>query len=378
MKATLQRLNPNGGGSLMRAWVTEQYKTPLIQKQVAIPQISAPDHVLIKVKASSLNPIDTRMSEGYGHELMSAVTQLEKFSLSRIPRLPLITGRDAVGEVVATGQAVSNVIIGEDVIAVVPGNWPGAHAEYVLTKASAIARKPSNVDYVEAATLPYTACTAYSAFKTAFITPGKADGLRVLIHGGSGGMGSAAIQLLKAWNVEKVVATCSAGNIAYVNSLGGIGVDYNAPTVKDEIIAQGPFDFILSCVDTELSRWSDKIMGIWRNSVHVSVTTPLLKDIDRYGLPFGIASTAVKYLNRSACSAINGRWNTYAFFWPHQDCLEELTQLIEAGKIKIPNISKVYTFDEVPQGYADVGALHTKGKLVIDIAQERAAKPSPV
>ena len=67
--------------------------------------------------------------------------------------------------------------------------------------------------------------------------------------------------------------------MGYVASLGGIAVDYNSHDVKDRLISEGPFDVILDCVNTDLARWSDKIMGIWRNSVHVSVVSPMVYNI---------------------------------------------------------------------------------------------------
>lgn len=157
----------------------------------------------------------------------------------------------------------------------------------------------------------------------------------------------------------------------YIVDLGGIPVDYNSSEAKDKIIAQGPYDVILDCVDTELSQWSDNTMGIWRNSVHVSVVSPMLSDTDRYGLPMGLASTAAKYFNRSLAAATQGRWFSYAYFMPNRECMEQLSQYIDAGKIKIPNIEKVYKFDEIPEAYKKVGRLHTKGKVVVDFADEK-------
>ena len=70
-----------------------------------------------------------------------------------------------------------------------------------------------------------------------------------------------AIQLLKAWGMDKVVATCSLDSFELVKSLGAIPVDYRSQNVTDQIIDQGPFEVILSCVDSDLSRWSDKVGG---------------------------------------------------------------------------------------------------------------------
>lgn len=86
-----------------------------------------------------------------------------------------------------------------------------------------------------------------------------------------------------------------------------------------------------------------QVMGIWRNCVHVSVVSPLLGDADRYGIPMGLLSTAAKYFERSyqACavdirrlqSALQGRWFSYAFFMPNEECLQQLAGHLEAGRV---------------------------------------------
>ena len=110
-----------------------------------------------------MNPIDTRMTEGYGDQILSTWSSLESFSLQAQSRLPLIAGRDCCGEVIAVGASVTGVGVGDEVIAVIPGPWPGSHADYVLTKSDAVARKPSTVNYLEATSLPYVACTSWAA-----------------------------------------------------------------------------------------------------------------------------------------------------------------------------------------------------------------------
>ncbi|KAI1708250.1 GroES-like protein [Ditylenchus destructor] len=85
-----------------------------------------------------------------------------------------------------------------------------------------------------------------------------------------------------------------------------------------------------------LSHWSDEIMGIWRNCVHVSVISPLLGDMDRYGVAMGVASTAAKLFCRSYKSTLYGRWQSYAFFMPSAECLEELSLLIDQKKVFDP------------------------------------------
>uniref|UniRef100_A0A914YRX4 Enoyl reductase (ER) domain-containing protein n=1 Tax=Panagrolaimus superbus TaxID=310955 RepID=A0A914YRX4_9BILA len=254
----------------MNAWVLEQYKTPLVKKEVPIPQITQPDQILIKVKAASVNPIDTWIAKGYGKNILSTWRQFEKGSLQSTSLLPLTLGHDCCGEIVDIGSNVKNFKLSDEVIAVIPGTWQGTHAEYVLTKANAAAPKPIKANYIEAATMPFVACTAWAALVTAAqVNPNNASGIRALIHGGSGGIGSAAIQMLNAWGAEKVVATCASNNMDYVRSMGGIPVDYEDSSAKERLKSEGPFDVILDCVSSDLAKWSDNVMKSWKNSVHL-------------------------------------------------------------------------------------------------------------
>jgi NADPH:quinone reductase-like Zn-dependent oxidoreductase len=353
----------------MNAWVLEQYKTPLIKKEVALPQITQPDQILIKVKAASVNPIDTWLSKGYGNNILSTWRQLEKGSLQSVSRLPLILGHDCCGEVVDVGSNVKKFKISDEVIAVIPGTWQGTHAEYVLTKANAAAPKPIKANYVEATTMPFVACTAWAALVTAAqVNPNNASGLRALIHGGSGGIGSAAIQMLNAWGAEKVVGTCAANNMEYVRSMGGIPIDYKDHSAKDQLKSEGPFDVILDCVSSDLAQWSDNVMKSWKNSVHVSIVSPLFGETDKYGIPGGIAATALTFFQRACTFPLNGRWFTYAYFWPNEKCLNQISSFIDNGRIKIPNIDRVYKFDEVPTAYIHSSTQDVRGKIVIDVA----------
>lgn len=115
-----------------------------------------------------MNKIDTNLTEGYGQNILQTWKQLEKvaFQTSDTTRLPLIAGRDCSGEVVDIGSNVRNVRVSDEVIAVVPGTWQGTHAEYVVTKSNAIAPKPFKISHVEAASMPFVACTAWAALVT--------------------------------------------------------------------------------------------------------------------------------------------------------------------------------------------------------------------
>uniref|UniRef100_A0AC35TS94 PKS_ER domain-containing protein n=1 Tax=Rhabditophanes sp. KR3021 TaxID=114890 RepID=A0AC35TS94_9BILA len=331
-----------------------------------MPVVKRSNELLIKVKAASVNPIDVRMTEGYGNELLSKWRQFHESSWQPISRLPLIGGRDVSGEIVEIGSKVSEFKKGDQVIATVPGILNGSHAEYVLTDTTNAVRKPEKLSYTDAVSMVYTTATAWAALSSiGQLNPRNSEWNRVLIHGGSGGVGTSAIQLLKSWNIDKVVATSSAKNSDIIKQLGAISLDYNDKDIKEKIVAEGPFDVILSCADTDITRWSDASMGIWRNCIHVSVVSPMLKDTDRYGLPLGLLSVACKHFARSFESAKSGRWYSYAFFMPNKDCMNYLGEALESGKIK-PIVERVMSFDQMAEAYDIVGKVHGRGKTVID------------
>ncbi|KJH51185.1 GroES-like protein [Dictyocaulus viviparus] len=348
----------------MRAWQVQSPTDSLQLKTVPIPILLKPNQVLINVKAASVNPVDILMVKGYGSTILGAWKRMAEYD-SSANRFPLIPGRDCAGVVDLVGGNVKEITPGDKVMAVIPAISQGSHSEYVVTEDSCCSAMPSNLKFAEAAAMPYVANTAWAALvSVARINPRFKPSERVLIHGGAGGVGTMAIQMLKAWGTEKVVATCSANSIEMIRRLGAIPVDYESRNARDQLIAEGPFEVVLDCVDSDLARWSDKIMGVWRNSVHVSVVTPLLKETDLRGLLPGLASTAVKHLCRSYKSALRGRWFSYAFFVPNKECMLQLSQFAEEGKI-VPIVEQAYPFEELPKAYEKVSALHGRGKTVL-------------
>ncbi|RCN45524.1 GroES-like protein [Ancylostoma caninum] len=268
------------GASQMRAWQVQSPGESLQLKTVSMPILTKPNQVLIKVKAASVNPVDTVMVKGYGREILGVWKKVADCD-SNASRFPLIAGRDCSGVVEAIGGGVKGLRPGDEVcalfhrsytirrmrgvqvMAVVPAIWPGSHAEYVVTEESCCSTKPKNLDFTQAAAMPYVANTAWAALvSVARMNPHKKPAERVLIHGGSGGLGTMAIQMLKAWGVDKVVVTCSNESAETVRKLGAIPVDYRAADVRDQLINEGPFEVILDCVDTELARWSDQVRRI--------------------------------------------------------------------------------------------------------------------
>ncbi|GMT02442.1 hypothetical protein PENTCL1PPCAC_24616, partial [Pristionchus entomophagus] len=345
-----------------RAWQVDEWGGDLrLESNYARPVLTGPNQVL----AASVNPIDTYQIKGYGNELLKTWKMVADRSFNPVSRLPYTPGRDCAGIVEAIGPGVTRFAVGDKVMGVTqPPATRGTLADLVVLEADATVGTPAKTTFEEAASLPYVACTVWNAFLVAQLNKGNAKNNRVLIHGGSGGIGTMAIQLLRAWGARKIVVTCSSDSFDTIRSLGAIPIDYRSPTATDELIAAGPYEVVLSCVDSPLSQWSDKIMGIWRNCVHISIVSPMLNDTDRYGLPLGLASTAAKYFARSWESSLQGRWFSYAYFLPNLDCLQEVATLVEQGQIK-PMVEKVYSFEQVPEAFEKVGQKHGRGKTIV-------------
>uniref|UniRef100_A0A1I7TCE3 PKS_ER domain-containing protein n=1 Tax=Caenorhabditis tropicalis TaxID=1561998 RepID=A0A1I7TCE3_9PELO len=350
--------------STMRAWVSEN-GSGIELKEVAVPVINKPGQVLLKVKAASVNPIDVDMSQGYGREFLGT---WKKFATCDVQasRFPLIPGRDCTGVVEAVGGDVHNLAPGDEVMAVVPVIQPGTHAEFVVTDSKLCSKKPSNLNFEEAAALPYVASTAFSAFSVARVNQRNAKTRRVLIHGGSGGVGSMAIQLLRAWGCEKIVTTCGKDSFEMVEKLGAIPIDYASEQATQELIEHAPFEVIFDTVDSPLAKWSDNVMGVWRNCIHVSIVSPLMREMDKNGVPLGLATTAIKHFERAFQSHLRGRWFSYAFFMPSSDLMGQLSRFAEDGKI-VPIVERVMQFEELEKAYEKVSQLQGRGKTVIKL-----------
>ncbi|EFO16322.1 oxidoreductase [Loa loa] len=360
----------HGWEKRMSTWVTKQFDSDMERVEMSIPIIEKPDELLLKVKTASVNLIDTVMRKGYGRQLCSAVKNFRNCSVDPTTLLPFIGGRDCSGIVEETGRNVKRFKKGDEVIAVVDPFSSGTHAEFVVVNESNCVSKPTNISYIDGAAFPYTACTAWSALvSVARINSNNAASQRVLIHGGAGGVGTTAVQMLKAWNINKVVVTCSNDCFDMMQRLGAIPIDYKSREALEKLISEGPFDVVLDCAQSELTEWSSKVMGLWRNSVHVSLLSPLLSDTDRYGIPFGIASTAVKYFLRATLPAIRrGQWYSYAFFAPHPECMQQISEFLKDGKMK-PVIDQIFKYDELPMAYDKVLKKRGRGKTIINMSE---------
>ncbi len=316
-----------------------------ITDSVAIAEESKPlvkaEDVLIEVKAAAINPIDKSIILGNLQSMLP------------LP-LPSTMAYDVSGIVIEKGDAVTNFETGDLVYSRVPQEQMGTIAEYVAVNNTAVSKKPGNITFEAAAGLPLAGLTALQSLEYAGI---KQNDI-VLIHAGSGGVGSLAIQYAKAKGAY-VYTTTSTENVAWVKALGADRViDYKTKDYKS-IVKDA--DIVLDTLGKNYAL--DAFAVIKKGGKVVSVAGPLDEETARmfgmtdYKLPEEIA----KLVDTKEASY------KYIFMHPNGAHLSELKTMVEDEKIK-PIIDKVYPFAESIKAYIHLASGRAKGKIVIKIA----------
>ena len=316
--------------------------------------------VLIRVRAASLNPIDLQMRLGYGHSFFRSLSFMS-FESS----FPLILGRDCSGEVVAVGGEVTKFLPGDLVYAAVPLDRQGTHTQLVAVGEDCVAMKPSSVDHKGAAALPYVASTAFTALVNfAGLNQFNTRGKRVLVHAGTGGVGSFAIQLLKAWGAE-VTTTCSADNITLAHHLGADkAIDY---TSGDFSTTLSNYDIVLDPIGGNYMGKSLKVLKWYGGATYINLVSPRFGLINKLGLFLGELIFAWHYRWKVIVNRLFfGRAFYYAFAEPSGEVLSKVHEMVERGEVK-PLIDAVYTMEEIVDAYKHIEGGHTRGKVVITV-----------
>lgn len=306
----------------MKAAVFNTYTGPVEIIDVPVPELAA-DSVLIDVHAASINPIDNILREGYLKDMIPLT-------------FPHVMGYDVSGVITAVGADVTGFSIGDAVFARAHQEDAGALAEVAHVKASALALKPANLSHLEAASIPLAGLTAWQALVD------KADlkhGQKVLIHAGSGGVGTLAIQIAK--HLEAFVATTvSARNAKLVTSLGAdVMIDYKEQDFT-EIITD--YDVVFDMSGGEVMENSFKVLkkGGHLVSIKGQDTDDLAK---KYGVSFD-----------------------WFFMEPNGEQLTKLADMTTKGTLK-PVIDSTYAFTDAAKAYDKLAEGHAVGKIVIDM-----------
>ncbi|KAM6992506.1 reticulon-4-interacting protein 1 homolog, mitochondrial-like [Tautogolabrus adspersus] len=357
----------------MSAWVIDQYGTNEVLRyteELATPSVNSATEVMIKVHSASLNPLDVSMRGGYGAKLL----KLRRDPMSVMDsdsEFPLVLGRDVSGVVVDCGSEVTHFVPGDEVWAAVPPWKQGSLAEFVILTEYEVSLKPKSLSHTEAASIPYVANTALSALVNAGgLCRDSSSNKRVLITGGSGGVGTFSIQLLKAWGAH-VTVTCSQNAEGLVRGLGADEVvDYTAGDATEQLEAMEKFDVILDNVGGETEDWAMGMLKPWSGAKYVTLVTPLLLSTDSMGLLDGTFQAGFTLHNKAIQNIISsGVFYRWGFYTPDGPALDEISKLVDAGKI-LPVVEAQFPFTQVPQAFQKLEEGHARGKTVVRVAEE--------
>jgi NADPH2:quinone reductase len=324
----------------MRAAVLTAHGSPLQIGAVTRPE-AGEGLVLIRVKASAVNPLDLKISKGQAAH-------------ARHP-LPAILGIDVAGIVESVGAGVTAFKPGDEVYGMTGGvgGLQGSLAEFVAADARLLAPKPKNLGMRETAALPLIFITAWEGLVDRAHVRG---GQRVLVHGGAGGVGHIAVQLARAFDAE-VFATGSLKDKAYIERLGATFIDREMP-VDDYVAActagQG-FDLIYDTV-------GGAVLDVSFNAV------------TRFGhvvsaLGWGTHALAPVSFRAASYSGVftllpilTGEGRAH-----HGEILREATKLIEAGKIAPRLDPRHFSLEMIEQAHAAIESGTAAGKIVVDV-----------
>lgn len=357
--------------TIMPAWVIDKYGSNDVlrfTKNASFPVINYPNEVIVKVFAAGLNPIDVGMRGGYGAATLSMKRDPLNIQQSG-SEFPLILGRDVSGVIMECGLDVKYFRERDEIWAAIPPWKQGSLAEFVVLSANEVSHKPKSLSHTEAAAIPYVATTAWSALvNTGGLSKDNCAKKRILILGGSGGVGTFAIQMLKAWQAH-VTVTCSQNAEQFVRALGADHVvDYTAGPVEEPLSALEKFDLILDNVGGDTERWALTLLKPWSGAKYVTLVTPFLQNTDRLGITDGMTQTAATMATKALKHLVKGVHYRWGFFAPSGPALDEIREMVDAGQIR-PVVEETFSFSQVPQAMEKVEKGHARGKTVVRISK---------
>ena len=326
----------------MKALILEQYNQPFQQVEIKKPAIGK-GQVLVKIKASGINPLDLKIKQGKGEHAQQ--------------KLPAILGIDLAGIVEEAGEGVTIFKPGDKVYGMTGGigGNQGSLAEYAAVDPALLALKPANLTMRQAAAIPLVFITAWEGLvDRAHVHSGQT----VLIQGGSGGVGHMAVQIAVAKGA-KVFTTDSLKNHEFIKSLGATPIDYHTATVEEYIekyTAGEGFDIVYDTVGGATLDDSFKAAKIYQGHVVSSLGwgTHSLAPLSFRGATYSGIFTLLPLLT--------GKGRKH-----HGEIIAEATRLAQAGKL-IPLLDpEFYTLGTIEHAYEALENKAARGKVVIDI-----------
>lgn len=327
----------------MKAQIIQSFGDPSVfqLEEISKPELK-PGHVLIQVKASSVNPIDTKVRAG----AVPAVA----------PEFPAVLHGDVAGLVSAVGEGVTEFKVGDEVFGCAGGfkGTGGALAEFMLADADLLAHKPKNLTMEEAAALPLVAITAWEAlFNRAHLVPGQ----DILIHAATGGVGHIAIQLAK-WKGATVYTTASSQEKLEIGTRLGadVTINYREESVYDYVqkYTDGKgFDVVFDTVGGENLDRSFEAAALHGTVAAIAArSTHDLSPVHSKGLSLHVTFMLLKILNKDMHKH-------------YGEILKKVAKVVEEGKLRPLVDPNMFTFDEVSKAHEYMESGKAIGKIVL-------------
>ncbi len=332
----------------MKAFILDRYGTADGTRIGEIPEPEVhDDDVLVQVHAASVNPLDHRLRNGEFKRILPY-------------RLPMVLGHDLAGVVVRVGSRVRQFKTGDEVYARPADGRIGAFAEFISIEEADLAIKPATLTMQEAASVPLVGLTAWQALiEKANIKRGQ----KVLIHAGSGGVGTIAIQLARHFGAT-VATTTSAANLELVKRLGArVAIDYKKENFESVL---HDYDVVLNSLHGDTL---NKSVGVLKpGGVLISISGPPDSDFARQIGASWVLNLAMRALSYRIRRKTRRRGVSYRFLFmrANGDQLRELASLFDSGVLR-PVIDRVFPFASIKEAISYVETGRAKGKVVVSL-----------
>jgi len=309
--------------------------------EIEKPTVKA-NHILVKIAASSVNTVDT-MIRKMGKDLPLS------------PVAPALLGMDFAGTVEAVGADVEGYAVGDEVFGCAGGlaELPGTLAEYIVADSDLLAHKPKNISMREAAALPLVAITAYEGL----IRTGIKAGQKVLVHGGTGGVGHVAVQVAKHFGAEVFATAGGEQQMAIIKSYGATPINYKTDVVEEYVAKYtggAGFDIVY---DTVGAANMINSFGAAALNGHVATTVSLCE--------LDLTLAHFKGLSLHVVFMLIPMLHNYKRA-EHTQILKNISTIVEAGALKPLLDEQRFTLEEVGKAHARLKSRNAIGKVVVE------------
>lgn len=330
----------------MKAFAIDGYKADLTLREMPDP-VAGPGEVVVAIGAASVNPLDVKLQEG-------------AFKAVLPYRFPMILGHDFAGTVIALGNGANRFKIGDKVFGRPAADRIGTFAERIAVAEKDLAFMPASISIAEAAALPLVSLTAWQALvERANLQPGQ----RVLIHAGSGGVGTIAIQLAKSLGAH-VATTVGTDNVGLAKKMGAdVVIDYRKQAFETLL---KDYDVVLHSLDAETLEKSLTILKPGGRLISIS-GPPDVAFARQIGASWFVRQV-LSMTSAGIRSKAKKRGVAYEFLFMRADGsqLGKIAELVDTGVIR-PIVDSQFAFTDAPKAMDRVASGRARGKVVIRV-----------